>query len=160
MKKTIILLITFLFSIPAISLTHQEYFHDIKLKSEQGDANAQLELYFAYQLGRGVRQNENEGIKWLEKSAENGNVKSQGLIGTYYLYGTGVKQDFTKAIKWLTAASKQGDDGSLFVLAGMYKEGNGVKKDMSRAKEYYGIACDNGNQIGCDAYAKLNQKGY
>ena len=38
----------------------------------------------------------------------------------------------------------------------MYLNGWGVKKNKTKAKYYYGLACDNKNQKGCDMYRKLN----
>ena len=35
-----------------------------------------------------------------------------------------------------------------------------LKKHIQKAKEFYGIACDLGEQDGCDEYKKLNEKGY
>ncbi|GAB1466468.1 hypothetical protein MASR2M54_19680 [Aliarcobacter cryaerophilus] len=35
----------------------------------------------------------------------------------------------------------------------------GVIQDKKRAKEYFGKACDGGDQKGCDNYKILNQQG-
>lgn len=35
-----------------------------------------------------------------------------------------------------------------------------LNKDFKQAKEWYGKACDNGLQKGCDAYKELNMNGY
>ena len=42
----------------------------------------------------------------------------------------------------------------------MYYFGQGVKQDYKKAKEYFGKACDGGNQIACINYKKLNPWGY
>ncbi len=31
---------------------------------------------------------------------------------------------------------------------------------MVTAKEWFGKACDNGAQMGCDRYKRLNEQGY
>ena len=41
-------------------------------------------------------------------------------------------------------------------LGNMYYFGQGVKQDYKKAKEYFGKACDGGNQIACINYKKLN----
>lgn len=41
----------------------------------------------------------------------------------------------------------------------MYAKGEGVRQNLSKAKEYFGQACDNGAQQGCDVYRRLNEKG-
>ncbi|HAR80453.1 MAG TPA: Sel1 repeat protein [Succinivibrionaceae bacterium] len=45
-------------------------------------------------------------------------------------------------------------------LADLYYNGWGTRQNYSTAKEYYGKACDLGNQEGCDNYARLNKQGY
>ena len=42
----------------------------------------------------------------------------------------------------------------------MYGNGEGVRQDYKKAKEWFGKACDNGSQVGCDEYKKLNEKGH
>jgi TPR repeat protein len=38
----------------------------------------------------------------------------------------------------------------------MYQDGVGVRQNNTEAKEWFGKACDNGNQIGCDLYQVHN----
>ena len=45
-------------------------------------------------------------------------------------------------------------------LGVLYDAGHGVRQNLQTAKEYYGKACDLGLQISCDAYRRLNEKGY
>lgn len=35
-----------------------------------------------------------------------------------------------------------------------------VRQDKRQAKEWFGKACDNGHQAGCEEYRKLNEEGY
>lgn len=41
----------------------------------------------------------------------------------------------------------------------MHENGSILIKNLKLAKEWYGIACDNGLQEGCDNYRKLNEMG-
>ena len=41
-----------------------------------------------------------------------------------------------------------------------YNNGIGVRQNRTTAKEYYGKACDLGNQEGCDNYRKLNEQSF
>lgn len=45
-------------------------------------------------------------------------------------------------------------------LGVMYDNGKGVRQNTHTAKEWFGKACDNGFQMGCDKYKLLNQLGY
>ena len=67
-----------------------------------------------------------------------------------------MRQDYHKAREWYEKAAAQGDDLAQTYLGLMYEQGLGVRKNLATAKEWFGKACDNGNQTGCDYYARLN----
>src|ERR1700757_3624288 len=46
-------------------------------KAGSGDTQSQLQLGFAYQVGRGVAQNLNEAIRWYRMAANSGNPTAQ-----------------------------------------------------------------------------------
>lgn len=47
-------------------------------------------------------------------------------------------------------------DKSSCLVAGLaYEMGQGVRFDLKQAKKYYGLACDNGEQVGCDEFKRL-----
>ncbi|MDY4807685.1 MAG: hypothetical protein SO257_07505 [Desulfovibrio sp.] len=54
-------------------------------------------------------------------------------------------------------AAEQGSDLAQYLLGSMYEKGCGVRQDLAKAKEWFGRACDGGNQDGCDAYARLDR---
>ena len=63
------------------------------------------------------------------------------------------------ARKWWQKASEQGNANAQTRLGFMYAYGiYGVKKDVSKAKQYFGMACDNKEQLGCDMYKKFYRK--
>ena len=43
------------------------------------------------------------------------------------------------------------------ILGFSYLLGKGIQVNKSLAKEWFGKACDNGNQDGCEYYGKLNK---
>ena len=70
------------------------------------------------------------------------------------------KGDYKTAFTIFEDLAKKGDAKAQYNLGIMYDNGEGVRQDKKRAKEWFGKACDNGFQIGCDEYKKLNQQGY
>ena len=73
----------------------------------------------------------------------------------------GVEQNYKKAIEWYRKSGYQGVAKAQCSLGDIYHYGGkGVRQDYKKAKEWFGKACDNGFQIGCDEYKKLNQQGY
>ncbi|MCT7481583.1 tetratricopeptide repeat protein [Aliarcobacter cryaerophilus] len=70
------------------------------------------------------------------------------------------KGDYKTAFTIFEDLAKKGDVEAQFELGMMYANGEGVRQDFKIAKEWYGKACDGGNQNGCDNYKILNQEGY
>ncbi len=67
-----------------------------------GDAEAQYQLANLYLLGRGVAKSENQGMHWLEKSAQRSHPAAQ-----YALALKLVDTDSSRAMNLLTASSQQ-----------------------------------------------------
>ena len=99
------------------------------------------------------KQNYTEAFKYCKKSAEQGHEEAQFNLGYMYQYGQGIKQDYFKAVELYQKAAEQGYAKAQFILGLIFFEG----KNYSKAKEYFGLACDNKDQAGCDMYRKLNQ---
>ena len=51
-----------------------------------------------------------------------------------------------------------GDTTECNNLGILYAKGQGVRQSYAKAKEYYGKACDDGNDDGCQNYAVLNKR--
>ena len=126
--------------------------------AEQGDVKAQYNLGNMYVNGRGVKQDGFEAVKWYRKAAEQGLANAQFNLGVmYYEGGRGVKQDYFEAVKWYRQAAEQGYAQAQFMLGALYLLGKGVQVNKSLAKEWFSKACDNGEEIGCEYYGKLNK---
>ena len=98
-----------------------------------------------------------ETIKYWEEEANQGDVTAQFIIARTYYYNV---KDYKKAIEWWEKAATQGDAMVQNNLGLMYYKGEGVRQDKKIAKEWFGKACDGGDQKGCDNYKILNQQGY
>jgi len=55
--------------------------------------------------------------------------------------------------------AEQGDAHTQALLGEAYEHGHGVRQDRALAQEWYGKACQNGDQDGCDHYQRL-KAGY
>ena len=128
--------------------------------AEQGNADAQFNLGVMYDNGRGVRQDYAQAVQWYRKAAEQGYADAQYNLGVMYAQGQGVRQDYTQAMQWYRQSAEQGNAKAQYNLGLMYANGKGARQNLVIAKEWFGKACDNGIQLGCDAYRGLNQKGY
>lgn len=129
--------------------------------AEKGHVDAQYNLGVMYSgqdimLATLIRPNYDEALKWLSKAAEQGHADAQTQLGEMYFHGRGTEKNYSQAAKWYEKSAKQGDSRVQVKLGIMYVQGQGVRQDNSKAKEWFGKACDNGLQLGCDAYRELN----
>jgi len=76
-----------------------ELFENILKLSEDGDIFAQNELGDMYLYGYGIKEDEEEGMKWLKKSAKAGNWGTMHKLGNKYYNGYGVPKNYLKALK-------------------------------------------------------------
>ena len=74
-----------------------------------------------------------------------------------YIKGNGVKKDVKEAVRLLRIAAENGSADAQLVLGSMYVLGEVVEKDYSLAREYFGKACDNKKQKGCEMYKEMSK---
>ena len=109
-----------------------------------GDATAQCELGYAYDLGQGVPQDYTQAVAWYRKAAEQGNARAQSNLGLLYKNGLGVPQDFAQAAFWWRKAAEQGNARAQNNLGLLYKNGLGVPQDFAQAAFWIRKAAEQG----------------
>jgi TPR repeat protein len=126
-------------------------FLEYKARAEQGDAEAQFNLGFCYDDGRGVEKDYGEAVKWYRKAAEQNFAPAQFNLGYCYANGQGVRKDKTEAVKWYRQAADQNYTPAQSNLGWCYDNGCGVAKDYVEAVKWYRQAAEQGH-----AEAQLN----
>ena len=102
-----------------------ELFENILKLSEDGDIFAQNELGDMYLYGYGIKEDEEEGMKWLKKSAKAGNWGTMHKLGNRY-YNQG---NYGEAVEWYRKSFDKGFDWDGYNLADCYYNGYGVPKN-------------------------------
>src|ERR1017187_3925101 len=87
-------------------------FQEYKAKAEQGNAEAQFNLGFCYDDGRGVAKNYAKAAKWYRKAAEQGHTQAQFNLGYCYVNGQGVGKDKVEGYAWFSMAAKADSDAA------------------------------------------------
>jgi TPR repeat protein len=123
----------------------------LKKQAANGDANAQKNLGYAFDLGRGVPQDYEQAAVWYRRAAEQGNAKAQFNLGLLYYNGQGVQQDYAQAAVWDRRAAEQGFIDAQFNLGLSYYHGQGVSQDYAQAAVWWRKAAEQG-----DAQAQYN----
>eukprot|EP00729_Bicosta_minor_P010885 gene10885-biopygen23005 len=118
---------------------------------------AQNILGGAYSIGKGVKQDHIETVKWYRKSAEAGYANAQCNLGAMYDTGKGVEQDHVEAAKWYRKSAEAGNADAQFNLGAMYDKGEGVEQDHVEAAKWFRKAAEAGD---ADAQHKLGAAYY
>ena len=131
-----------------------------QLAADQGDIQAQYFLAEMYNDGSLGYKNYAKAARLLRFAARKGDTGAQIALGDMYEEGKGVRQNFCEAMKLYLLAANKGNKWAQHIVGEKYEQGRCVKRNKTIAKEWYGKACDNGYQKGCDNYRRLNEAGY
>ena len=115
------------------------------MAAEQGNAEAQILMGFAYYWGKGVAKDDREAVRWYRMAAEQGEAYAQYNLGISYANGRGVAKDDREAVRWYRMAAEQRDAGAQFILGNSYANGEGVAKDDREAVRWFRMAADLGH---------------
>lgn len=130
-------------------------FEEVKKLAEMGRADAQNRLGEIYRLGRGIRQNDSEAVKWYLKAAEQGYDEAQFNLGFMYNFGYGVVQNYREAMKWYRKAAEKGNVIAQYNLGAMYYNGYGIKRDKSEAKKWLSKSAEKGYNPAKEALERI-----
>ncbi|KAI8997709.1 hypothetical protein BDB01DRAFT_713438 [Pilobolus umbonatus] len=108
--------------------------------------------------GEGIRQNTDQALELLLRSADNDNMYAQFLVGVHYQRGLDISQDLEKAKYYYRKSAKQGVPdaqaalGGRLVVEGNYSEGiewleKAVQKGNTRARVLLGLLYDKGEGV-------------
>jgi TPR repeat protein len=126
--------------------------------AKQGNANAQTNLGWMYNNGKGVPQDYKTAVKWYRLAAEQGVAVAQYNLGFMYDQGLGVPQDYKTAVKWYRLAAEQGDADAQKNLGVMYADGRGVPQDDKTAVKWYKLSAEQGNARAQSNLKKLKTR--
>lgn len=127
--------------------------------AEQGDADAQSNLGFMFEKGRGVPQDYAQAVYWYCKAAEQGNAVAQNNLGFLYCKGLGVPQDYPQAVSWFRKAAEQGNARAQDNLGFLYWKGLGVTQDYAQAVYWCRNAAEQGYAHAQSGLGVMFEKG-
>ena len=124
----------------------------------KGHVEAQASMGHLYLLGKGVRQNDKEAAKWLEKAAQKGHTFSQFNLAAMFEEGRGVSTDVKKALTWYRKAAEQGDANAQNNLGRFYSEGAVLEENNVLALMLFSLAAGQGDELGQQNRAVIAQR--
>lgn len=124
-----------------------------------GDAVAQVNFGYMFQMGKGVPINLKEAVRWYRMSAENGNAVAMANLGGMYENGLGVAQDYTAAMKWYRRSADLGDARGQNAVGVGYDNGRGVSQNSVEAVKWFRLAAGQGFAAAQSNLGLLNDFG-
>ena len=135
----------------SITLTKKTRIDELLEAANRGQLDAQTNLGFMYDTGKGVTQSNRQAVNWYRKAAEQGHATAQTNLGFMYENGKGVTQSNRQAVNWYRKAAEQGYARAQNNLGVMYENGKGVTQSNREAVNWYRKAAEQG-----DATAQTN----
>lgn len=108
----------------------------LKKLAELGNAEAQYNYGYFLQSGTAGVKNEQEAVKWYEKSSDNGFNDGHYAMMMAYGNGQGIEQNSEKAFQYALKCANNNDATCMWNVVNCYLTGNGVKPDVSKFKEW------------------------
>ena len=120
----------------------------VRKAAEQGEPTAQMIIGQVYMRGANegnlnIERNEEDGLKWMEASAQGEFLKAQKDLGYYWRD----KEEYQKAFTYFQSAAENGDAEAQNELGVMYSRGQGTEKDDAKAVELYQKSAEQGYAI-------------
>jgi len=110
-----------------------------KLAVEHSNVEAIHEIGNRYYLGNGVSIDNDEAMKWYQRSADKGYLKSQHNLASLFVD----KNNGKMALHWAQLAAKNGEYDSQYLVGVIYLNGiNGVQKNIPKALDWLYILID------------------
>jgi localization factor PodJL len=112
--------------------------------ASKGQPAAEFEVGIRQIEGRGVAQNTEAGLRWLERAAESGLAPAHFRIAGLHEKGIGVKKNLAVARRHYVTAAEKGNAKAMHNLAVLYAEGIDGKPDYKTAAEWFRRAAEYG----------------
>ncbi|MBQ9395481.1 MAG: SEL1-like repeat protein, partial [Proteobacteria bacterium] len=110
-------------------------------RANNGDAEAQCDLGYAYDCGNGVKQDKAMAVEWYQRSARQGYKIGQFNLGIAYRDGFVTKDD-KLAFMWFKKAANQGYEKAQTEVGRLYHYGIGVDRDDKEAIKWFRKAAE------------------
>ena len=110
-----------------------------------GNAEAQFQLAWSYDMGSTVFQDRQQAAYWYYKAASQGHANARFNLGVFY--ATGIMDDtrnYSAALELFRQAAQQDYLPAQFQLGTMYRHGLGVEQSDEQARHFYQQAADQG----------------
>jgi hypothetical protein len=117
---------------------------DLRKRAKAGDADAQVQLGYMHDIGKGMQKNLGEALRLYRLAAEQGDHRAQYNLGVSLAKGEGVKKNEREAARLYGLSAEQGYAPAQHNLGFMHEKGQGVGKNEAAAARLYRAAAEQG----------------
>ncbi|MCI0459380.1 MAG: redoxin domain-containing protein [Gemmataceae bacterium] len=132
---------------------------DWKAAADKGSPEGLWLLGRCYQLGTGVKKDEDKAVRLFHKSADKDFALAQSSLGLLYNEGESVTRDEREAARMLQKGAEQGEAIAQYNLASMYYLGVGVDASPREAVRWLTKAGEQGHLGSLHALAAMYEYG-
>lgn len=118
------------------------------ISARAGLINAQYNLGYLYEHGKGVAKNCATAYRWYYLAALQGDSNAQYKLGYLTERGRGIEQNHEDAYKWFLLVANKGHALAQVRLGYMYQCGIGTQKDNVLAYQWWKKAAESGHPQG------------
>jgi len=112
----------------------------IQRLANNGNIDAQLDLYDFYNHGVYLKQDQKKATYWIQKAAQK-SPKAKAILGARYIQ----EKNYKQGLKYLNLAAKKSDPLALYILGSIYYDGKIVKQSCSTSTKYHKRAVQSGS---------------
>lgn len=143
-----------------LAASAEKYSPELLTRAQNGNADAQFWVGYAYYKGEGVTKDVNEAFKWMQKAANQSNASAQNWMGYFYDHGIGTEKNDAKTIEYYTKADNNGNGQAAYYLGMRYFDGNGVERNRIKAFDLFLKSAVKGDNGGRLMLGKCYENGY
>jgi TPR repeat protein len=121
------------------------YFQKLWEGANAQDPDVWCALGSAFDLGRGVKRNIEEAIRWYQRAAEAGHTKAMVNLGLCLQRPEASSSDVSAAVRWFREAAARGDHRGMIWLGFSYRDGKGIPCDLAAAVQWFIKAVEAGD---------------
>lgn len=120
-----------------------------------GDAQAELGLGIAYDLGQGVASDADQACDWYRRAGDDGVARAEFNLAVMRDSGRCGDRDAGEAALWYGRAGARGHARAQYDLGQMYASGDGVPRNAQLAHAWFDAAAANGVPAAAEAGKRL-----
>ncbi|UTS87806.1 caspase family protein [Rhizobium anhuiense] len=131
----------------------------VQVAAKKGDPYALHSFGNALYYGRGIKADQQQGLRMMLQAADLGHTYAMNALGYIFLNGVNVPADPERGIRFYEAGVERNDIYSENNLALVYRFGKGVPQDLAKAHDLFMRAAEGGQPYAPTNLGRMYRDG-